>query len=115
ATEVFRPMPHSKPVPALPVPSAAPRPATRASSGRRQPRTAVPSENILQLLLDAVAPSPDALAAEIADRALRYLGHRPLKLVRHVDDHSEVASLMDRIEGSTDTSERGALFDEMKI
>jgi hemerythrin-like domain-containing protein len=30
------------------------------------------------------------------------------------NDHSEVASLMDRIEESTDTSERGALFDEMK-
>src|SRR3982751_3860566 len=30
------------------------------------------------------------------------------------NDHSEVASLMDRIEETTDRSERGALFEEMK-
>src|SRR5207302_5774913 len=57
------------------------RPATRA------PRLAVPKENILQLLPDAVVPTRDELAAywrTVADRALEYLGRRPLKLVRSV-------------------------------
>lgn len=48
----------------------------------------VPRENILQLLPDPVVPSQDDLAAywtRVADRALDFLGGRPLKLVRHVD------------------------------
>ena len=43
-------------------------------------------ENILQLLPDAVVPSKDELAAywhTVAQKALRYLARRPLKLVRH--------------------------------
>jgi len=47
----------------------------------------VPKESILQLLPDAVAPSREALArywTGVADRALHFLGRRPLKLVRHV-------------------------------
>jgi bifunctional non-homologous end joining protein LigD len=47
----------------------------------------VPRENILQLLPDAVVPSKDELAAywrRVWKKALPYLGHRPLKLVRHV-------------------------------
>jgi len=49
-------------------------------------RGAVPRENILQLLPDAVPPSKEQLAAywrNVAKRALPYLGRRPLKLVRH--------------------------------
>jgi bifunctional non-homologous end joining protein LigD len=47
----------------------------------------VPKENILQLLPDAVVPSKEELGAywrKVYKRALRYLGCRPLKLVRHV-------------------------------
>ncbi|THK34016.1 DNA ligase D [Ensifer sp. MPMI2T] len=47
----------------------------------------VPRENILQLLPDAVVPSKEELATywtRVADRALRFLGGRPLKLVRHM-------------------------------
>ncbi|WP_201270037.1 DNA ligase D [Sinorhizobium meliloti] len=47
----------------------------------------VPRENILQLLPDAVVPSKEELAAywtRVADRALHFLGGRPLKLVRHL-------------------------------
>jgi bifunctional non-homologous end joining protein LigD len=47
----------------------------------------VPPENILQLLPDAVPPSKEELAAywaKVCERALPYLGRRPLKLVRHV-------------------------------
>lgn len=49
----------------------------------------VPQENILQLLPDAVAPSKEELAdywTRVADRALHFLGGRPLKLVRHIHD-----------------------------
>ena len=49
-------------------------------------RGAVPRENILQLLPDAVPPSKEQLAAywrNVAKHALPYLGRRPLKLVRH--------------------------------
>jgi bifunctional non-homologous end joining protein LigD len=49
-------------------------------------RSAVPPENILQLLQDAVAPSKQELAAywrKVAKRALPFLARRPLKLVRH--------------------------------
>jgi bifunctional non-homologous end joining protein LigD len=47
----------------------------------------VPKENILQLLPDAIVPSREELAAywtRVWQKALPYLGHRPLKLVRHV-------------------------------
>jgi bifunctional non-homologous end joining protein LigD len=46
----------------------------------------VPRENILQLLPDVVVPSKEDLTAywtRVADRALHFLGNRPLKLVRH--------------------------------
>jgi bifunctional non-homologous end joining protein LigD len=46
----------------------------------------VPKENILQLLPDAVTPSKEALSGywtKVWKKALPYLGHRPLKLVRH--------------------------------
>ncbi len=52
-----------------------------------RPHVGVPRENILQLLPDAVVPSKEQLAEywqRIAKQALPYLGHRPLKLVRHV-------------------------------
>lgn len=52
-----------------------------------KPKIGVPRENILQLLPDAVAPSKDELAAywkRVWRKALPHLGHRPLKLVRHV-------------------------------
>jgi bifunctional non-homologous end joining protein LigD len=62
-----------------------------ARSGLRaagdRPRIAVPRENILQLLPDAVPPSKEELAAywgRLWKRALAHLGRRPLKLVRHV-------------------------------
>ncbi|MDK1386478.1 DNA ligase D [Sinorhizobium sp. 8-89] len=47
----------------------------------------VPQQNILQLLPDAVAPLKEELAdywTRVADRALHFLGGRPLKLVRHI-------------------------------
>ncbi|MCK1716067.1 MULTISPECIES: DNA ligase D [unclassified Bradyrhizobium] len=47
----------------------------------------IPKENILQLLPDAVVPSKEELAdywARVWNKALPHLGHRPLKLVRHV-------------------------------
>ena len=49
----------------------------------------MPLANVLQLLPDAVVPSKDELAAywrKVAERALRHLGRRPLKLVRHTHD-----------------------------
>jgi bifunctional non-homologous end joining protein LigD len=49
----------------------------------------VPRENILQLLPDAIAPSPEELKRywrKAAKRALVHLGRRPLKLVRRVGD-----------------------------
>jgi len=52
----------------------------------RRNRYAAP-ENMLQLLHGAVAPDIDALQAywrKVGPKALKYLGHRPLKLVRHV-------------------------------
>jgi bifunctional non-homologous end joining protein LigD len=52
-----------------------------------KPHVGVPRENILQLLPDAVVPSKDELAAywtRVWKKALPHLGHRPLKLVRHV-------------------------------
>jgi bifunctional non-homologous end joining protein LigD len=56
-------------------------------SPRVRTKIGVPRENILQLLPDAVTPSKDELAAYWArlwKKALPHLGHRPLKLVRHV-------------------------------
>ncbi len=61
-------------------------------AGKRRPiaRPAsiqVPRENILQLLPEAVVPSKEELAdywTRVADRALHFLGGRPLKLVRHI-------------------------------
>jgi bifunctional non-homologous end joining protein LigD len=69
-------------------------PPARTPTGRpsraqgRRDRIAVPRENILQLLPDAVAPSKEELAAywkKVWERALAHLGRRPLKLVRHVN------------------------------
>jgi bifunctional non-homologous end joining protein LigD len=60
---------------------------TRLRTAGDRPRVAVPRENILQLLPDAVTPSKEELAAYWAKvwmRALADLGRRPLKLVRHV-------------------------------
>jgi bifunctional non-homologous end joining protein LigD len=65
-------------LPAVRAPTAPAR-AHRNSRGRG----GVPRENILQLLPDAVAPSKEELAAywrKVANRALPFLGHRPLKL-----------------------------------
>ncbi|RVG73870.1 DNA ligase D [Sinorhizobium meliloti] len=58
-----------------------PRPTTAPASIR------VPQANILQLLPEAVVPSKEELAnywTRVADRALHFLGGRPLKLVRHI-------------------------------
>jgi bifunctional non-homologous end joining protein LigD len=56
---------------------------------RQHPRSvAVPRENILQLLPDAVVPATAELEAywrKVGGRALKYIGRRPLKLVRHVN------------------------------
>lgn len=55
------------------------------SGGQR--KLGVPAENILQLLPDAVVPSKEELAdywKRVWRKALPHLGHRPLKLVRHV-------------------------------
>jgi bifunctional non-homologous end joining protein LigD len=57
------------------------------AGGHRKPHIGVPRENILQLLPDAIIPTKAELAdywAGVHKRALAYLGHRPLKLVRHV-------------------------------
>src|SRR5205823_10003152 len=69
---------------------AAPRvkaPSIVPAGGHRRPHIGVPGENILQLLPDAVVPTKEQLAAywaRVHKRALEYLGHRPLKLVRRV-------------------------------
>src|SRR4051812_8700958 len=57
------------------------------AGARKKPHIGVPRENILQLLPDATAPTKEELAAywaKVHQRALEHLGHRPLKLVRHV-------------------------------
>lgn len=68
--------------------SVAPPPtASPPKRPRGRPTGAVPPENVLQLLPDAVSPEPDALRAywtRVAARALPHLARRPLKLVRHV-------------------------------
>ena len=54
---------------------------------RVKPHVGVPRENTLQLLPNAVVPTKEELAAywaKVHKRALEHLGHRPLKLVRHV-------------------------------
>jgi bifunctional non-homologous end joining protein LigD len=69
------------------VPAARPAVRTRSRRAGDRPRIAVPRENILQLLPDAVTPSKEELAAywaKVWKRALAHLGGRPLKLVRHV-------------------------------
>jgi bifunctional non-homologous end joining protein LigD len=61
------------------------RPAPLQAGGRRP---AVPAENILQFLPDAVVPSPEELQSywrRVASEALVHLGRRPLKLVRHFE------------------------------
>jgi len=58
-----------------------------APSSAARPKLGVPKENILQLLPDAVVPSKEELAdywKRVWKKALPHLGHRPLKLVRHV-------------------------------
>jgi bifunctional non-homologous end joining protein LigD len=62
-------------------------PSIVPAGGHRRPHIGVPRENILQLLPDAVVPTKEQLAAywaRVHKRALEYLGHRPLKLVRRV-------------------------------
>ena len=62
---------------------SAKRPAARIVNKQRT----VPRENILQLLHDAVAPDAEQLTeywTRVHKRALPYLAHRPLKLVRRV-------------------------------
>jgi len=56
-----------------------------SSAGR--PKLGVPKENVLQLLPDAVVPSKQELGdywERVWKKALPHLGHRPLKMVRHV-------------------------------
>ncbi|MBV8911646.1 MAG: DNA ligase D, partial [Acetobacteraceae bacterium] len=68
-------------------PARVPSPSVRVSrSLPSKGRGGVPPENILQLLPDAVVPSKAELEAywrKVGERALHYLGRRPLKLVRH--------------------------------
>jgi bifunctional non-homologous end joining protein LigD len=62
-------------------------PSTPAVRSRRDTVRGVPRENILQLLPGAPIPSEEQLAAywrRIWRKALKYLGRRPLKLVRHM-------------------------------
>ncbi|MFL6790095.1 MAG: DNA ligase D [Bradyrhizobium sp.] len=59
-----------------------------APSSTSRLRLGVPRENILQLLPDAVVPSKEQLAVywrRVWKKALPHLGHRPLKLVRHIN------------------------------
>jgi bifunctional non-homologous end joining protein LigD len=60
---------------------------TRSHRSNQHRAAAVPSENILQLLPDAVVPTKEQLASYwnvVGKRALKYLARRPLKVVRHV-------------------------------
>jgi bifunctional non-homologous end joining protein LigD len=71
---------------AAPPTTRAPRKTAR-SRGSAVTGARIPKENILQLLPDAVAPSQESLMnywRKVHKRALDHLGHRPLKLVRHV-------------------------------
>src|SRR3954470_16429342 len=77
---VFKGLRDDLKLPRLRAPSLVPSSSHRSSVG-------VPRENILQLLPDAVVPSKADLAAywsRVWKKALPHLGHRPLKLVRHV-------------------------------
>jgi bifunctional non-homologous end joining protein LigD len=72
------------------VPLSEPRAIHASASSMRPARSspAVPAENVLQLLPDAVVPSTDELARywhSVTKRALKHLARRPLKLVRHVN------------------------------
>ncbi|MBZ9799426.1 DNA ligase D [Mesorhizobium sp. ES1-4] len=65
------------------IPAKPPAPSKRRNGAEEH---AVPGENVLQLLPDAVSPSKEALMRywqQVAEQALVHLGHRPLKLVRH--------------------------------
>jgi bifunctional non-homologous end joining protein LigD len=71
----------------LGAPVKAPSIVPPARDRRGRPHVGVPRENILQLLPDAVVPTKEELTAywaKVHKRALEHLGHRPLKLVRHV-------------------------------
>lgn len=61
--------------------------APRIVPARHQTVHGVPRENILQLLPEAITPSKEQLKEywrRVWRKALPHLGHRPLKLVRHV-------------------------------
>jgi bifunctional non-homologous end joining protein LigD len=82
ARDVVRPIPHPEkvPTPAVPKRKHPDRPPARLIG-------AVPAENVLQLLPDAVVPSREDLEAYwrcVAAEALDHLARRPLKLVQHV-------------------------------
>jgi bifunctional non-homologous end joining protein LigD len=65
---------------------SAPRVGPKRKPKINKSTSAVPKENILQLLPDAVAPTKDQLARywrAVATEALPYIARRPLKLVRH--------------------------------
>lgn len=69
--------------------SPAKAPSVVARGGRPKPHIGVPRENVLQLLPDAIVPTKEQLAAywaKVHKRALKHVGHRPLKLVRHVHE-----------------------------
>jgi len=77
---VFKGLRDDLPVRRLKAPRLVPSPPGRRKLG-------VPKENILQLLPDAAVPSKQDLAdywKRVWKKALPHLGHRPLKLVRHV-------------------------------
>jgi bifunctional non-homologous end joining protein LigD len=77
---VFKGVRHDLAVPRVRAPRLVPSEVRRRTPG-------VSRENILQLLPDAVVPSKEELArywSRVWKKALPHLGHRPLKLVRHV-------------------------------
>src|ERR1051325_10972456 len=86
ARQVIRPLATETAPPSTAPTAVARAPSRRPEGGRRGRGTAVPAENILQLLPEAVVPSKDELAlywTKVSARALKHLGRRPLKLVRH--------------------------------
>jgi bifunctional non-homologous end joining protein LigD len=69
------------------MPAARPHARTPLRTADNRPSSAVPRENILQLLPDAAPASKGELAAywkKVWKQALPHLRRRPLKLVRHV-------------------------------
>jgi bifunctional non-homologous end joining protein LigD len=73
-------------------------PKLAPTHARRCTVHSVPRANILQLLPDAVAPSKQELAdywRRVGKHALKYVGHRPLKLVRAV--HGTIFYHKDRL------------------